>query len=207
MTIECTPSDAELAERVRAGDEAAFELLYVRYEGALIRYAAAIAQEETVAQDIAQETFLRVWLRADQWSGQGSFKSWLYRITANLALNHLRGARRHSTQPLLGEEERKPDEWLGEGELFAPGWLIDTTTLSPDDAYDQIETQARLQRIIAGLPAEKREVFRLVHEMELSIRDAAYQLGIPEGTVKSRLHYAEKRLTAAWQNQNQEPKE
>jgi RNA polymerase sigma-70 factor (ECF subfamily) len=207
MTIECTPSDTILAERIRARDEAAFELLYVRYEAALTRHAAAIVREETVAQDLVQETFLRVWTRVDQWNGLGSFKSWLYQIATHLAFNHLRSLRRHPHQSLLGEEERPADEWSEAAELFAPNWLVDTTTLGPDAAYEQSEAQSRLRRVIAGLPAEKQEVFHLVHEMELSIRDTASRLGIPEGTVKSRLHYAEKGFNAAWQNQIHESEE
>ena len=201
MTIECTPSDAELAGRIRARDETAFELLFERYEGALSRHAAAMVQDDAAAQDLVQETFLRVWTRTEQWSGQGSYKSWLYRITTNLALNHLRSLRRHPAQPLLGEEERPADEWAEESELFAPGWLVDGTSLGPDAALEQSEQRARLRRALDGLPEDKREVLRLVHEMELSIRDAAGRLGIPEGTVKSRLYYAQKRFGETWNDE------
>jgi len=57
-----------------------------------------------------------------------------------------------------------------------------------------------MRQLIAGLPEEKRVVFHLVHQMEMSIRDAADELGVPEGTVKSRLHYAKQRLARAWQD-------
>lgn len=208
MQSDSLPSDAELAGRIQAHDEAAFELLFARYGEALMRYVCSIvrsdADVEAAAQDLVQETFLRVWTRAEQWSGQGSLKGWIYRIAANLALNHLRGLRRHPIHPLPAEEERPADEWSEEGEIFAQAWLIDTSTLGPDAALERSEEHARLRRALNGLPVEKREVFRLVHEMELSIRDAAGRLGIPEGTVKSRLHYAEKRLSENWREENSE---
>lgn len=200
MNLSSTPTDDELAVRIQAHDAEALELLYQRYETALRRHVAAMVSDETAAQDLVQETFLRAWTHAEQWNGEGHFKGWLYRIATNLALNHLRALRRHPAQPLVGEEERPADEWSEEVELYAPGWLVDTSALGPDAALEQTEQRSRLRRAIQGLPVEKREVFRLVHEMELSIRDTAGRLGIPEGTVKSRLHYAQKRFSQAWQD-------
>lgn len=195
-------SDLELAEQVQAQDEAAFEQLYERYQAALLRYLLSILRSQPAAQDVLQETFLRVWTRAEQWNRQGSFKSWLYRIATNLAFNHLRSLRRHPTDPLPPEDDGSWDEW-SEEETAAPGWLVDSSTLGPQAALDESETRARLRQVINLLPEEKREVFRLVHEMELSIRDTAGRLGIPEGTVKSRLHYAEKRVGEAWRSLNE----
>ena len=203
MNLSSTPTDDELAGRIQARDAQALELLYQRYEAALRRHVAGMINDEAAAQDLVQETFLRAWTHAGQWSGEGRYKGWLYRIATNLALNHLRALRRHPAQSLISEEERPADEWSEEAELHAPGWLVDTTALGPDAALEQNEEHARLHRAINGLPLEKREVFRLVHEMELSIRDAAGRLGIPEGTVKSRLHYAQKRFSQAWQDQEE----
>ncbi len=195
-------TDAECARRIQARDEAAFEQLFERYGEALARYLEGIVRGEPsaqdAAQDLVQETFLRVWTRAEQWNGQGSFKSWLFRIATNLALNHLRTLRRHPAQPLAADDPGHRDEWSEEEDTLAPGWLVDTSTLGPDASFDQAEERARLAHALDRLPEEKREVIQLVHEMELSIRDAAGRLGIPEGTVKSRLHYAEKRFNEAW---------
>jgi RNA polymerase sigma-70 factor (ECF subfamily) len=203
-------SDQDLACKIQARDKAAFELLFERYGDALTRHLGGMVRgepgAEDTAQDLLQETFLRVWTRAEQWNGQGSFKAWLYRIATNLALNHLRSLRRHPAQPLPGEDEGPWDEWSEEEDSRAPGWLVDSTVLGPDAALEQTEEQARLYRAINGLPEAKREVFRLVHEMELSIRDAAGRLGIPEGTVKSRLYYAQKKLSEAWRDPNNEEK-
>jgi RNA polymerase sigma factor (sigma-70 family) len=196
-------SEDELAHGIRAHDEAAFEQLFASCAEALTRHLAGMLREEAAAddviQDLIQETFLRVWTRAEQWNGMGSIKAWLYRIATNLALNHLRSMRRHPLNPLPGE-----DEWSEDEDTHAPGWLVDSTTMGPDAVAEQSEQHHRLRQMINGLSEEKREVFRMVHEMELSIRDAANQLGIPEGTVKSRLHYAQKILAEAWRAPNEE---
>ncbi len=195
-------ADAECARRIKARDEAAFEQLFERYGAVLQRHVSSIVRSdpeaEAAAQDLVQETFLRVWTRAEQWNGQGSFKSWLFRTATNLALNHLRTLRRHPAQPLAADDPGHRDEWAEEEETLAPGWLVDTSTLGLDASLEQAEERARLAHALDRLPEEKREVIQLVREMELSIRDAAGRLGIPEGTVKSRLHYAEKQFNQAW---------
>jgi len=184
-------SDQALIEQIQAQQAWAFELLFERYEGAIRRHISYIVRDEAAADDLLQETFLRVWTRAGQWSGQGSFKGWLFRIATNLALNHLRTRRRRPEQPLeFPESFANDDDDLPD----TPGWLVDTASLGPDAVVEQAEQGARLQQILQGLPEEKREVLRLVHQMEFSLRDAADELGIPEGTAKSRLHYAREQV-------------
>jgi RNA polymerase sigma-70 factor (ECF subfamily) len=82
--------------------------------------------------------------------------------------------------------------------------MIDDSALGPDAALDLTERRQMFRQLVEGLPEEKGEVFRLVHEMEMSMRDAAGALGIPEGTVKSRLHYAKRHLAREWQELNGE---
>ena len=202
-----TPTDEELITLVYRQAEApqtasdAFEALYDRYNEGVFRRLLSIVHSESAAQDLLQETFLRVWLRAKQWTGQGAFYAWLYRIAANLAFNWLRSIRRRPELPLVMPDEGGWDEWSDDNEPIVPGWLADDMALGPQGALEASERNARLAGLINALPAEKREVFRLVHEMELSIRDAADRLGVPEGTVKSRLHYADKKLRQEWQQE------
>ena len=77
--------------------------------------------------------------------------------------------------------------------------MADLSALGPDAALEHTETREQVRRLVATLPDGKREVFRLVHEMEMTVRDAAGALGIPEGTAKSRLYYARKQLASDWQ--------
>jgi len=194
-------SDQDLVERIRERDAQAFEMLFERYGEMIRRHLARTVRDDAAAQDLVQEVFMRVWTRAEQWSGRGSFKAWLYRIATNLALNHLRSVRRKRERPLDVFDEWSDDEG---GLNPAPAWLIDTSALGPDAALEQAERRARFQQIVEKLPHEKREAFRLVHEMEMSMRDAADELGVPEGTVKSRLYYAKRRLAHQWQDMEQD---
>jgi RNA polymerase sigma-70 factor (ECF subfamily) len=185
-----TPSDHQLLRRIRERDAVAFDALFARYRSALHRHLARTLRDEGLADDLAQEAFLRVWLHADQWREQGSVRAWLFQIATNLALNHLRAARRRPQQPLDPTDDRRADE----EEHPLPSWLIDTASLGPEALIEQAEQRASLRRLIDELPEEKREVMRLVHEAELAPREVAEALGLPEGTVRSRLHYARKQL-------------
>src|SRR5512136_1091780 len=136
------------------------------------RHLLHIVRDESTAQDLVQEVFLRVWTRAEQWNESGPFKAWLYRIATNLALNHLRSVRRRREQPLDAPQEQTE----GEDESLAPAWLLDAATLGPDASLELAEEWEQFRRLVEGLPEEKRQVFRLVHQMEMSLRDAADEL-------------------------------
>ena len=192
-------SDQDLIARILERDAHAFEALFERYAETIRRHLARIVDNEAAAQDVLQETFLRVWTRAEQWDGRGSFAGWLYRIATNLAFNHLRSVRRRREQPLEIQDDEGGGESQSEGDTL-PAWVMDGSTPEPDAAMEQAERRDQVQRLVASLPPDKREVLILVHEMEMSIHDAADELGIPEGTAKSRLHYAKKRLARQWQD-------
>jgi RNA polymerase sigma-70 factor (ECF subfamily) len=151
-------------------------------------------RDESAAEDLLQEVFLRVWTCAEQWDGRGTFKAWLFRIGTNQALNHLRTVRRQREQSL----EIPPDETDDEEENLIPGWLIDTASLGPEAILERAEQRELLWRLVDALPDEKREVVHLVYEAEMELRQVASTLGVPEGTIKSRLHYAMKRLAREW---------
>ncbi len=187
-------SDEDLIALVQAQQPEAFDLLYERYANAVRVRLDRIVRDPAAAEDLLQEVFLLVWQRAEQWKAQGSFKGWLFRIATNQALNHLRWSRRRPEEPL-----RPPVNPETEEELDAPAWMVDSASLGPDAALEAVEQRNRLQRIFQELPEEKRLVFELVHQYELSLREAADELGIPEGTAKSRLHYARQQMRAEWQ--------
>jgi RNA polymerase sigma-70 factor (ECF subfamily) len=187
-------ADQTLIECVQKSQGWAFDILFERYCAAIRRHLYRMLGDEAAAEDLLQETFLRVWTHARQWNGEGAFKGWLFRIATNQALNYMRSRRRRPELPLEGTG----DTGDGGDNSATPAWLIDTASLGPADILDQAEESARLRQIIQALPAEKREIFRLVHQNEMSLRDAAGELGIPEGTAKSRLHYARQLLSLQW---------
>jgi RNA polymerase sigma-70 factor (ECF subfamily) len=188
-------TDQDLVAQVSQRQAPAFELLFNRYGEWVCAHLRRIVRDSSTADDLSQEVFLLLWNRAEQWHGQGPFKAWLLRIATNLALNHLRAVHRRREQPLdlpLGTDT--------EEETPVPAWMADASALGPDALFEETERQERLHRLIEELPEDKREVFRLIHDAQMEIREVARQLDIPEGTVKSRLHHARRRIARQWQD-------
>ena len=188
-------ADQRLIEMILARDEDAFETLFARYEAMIRRHVGRTVRSPGATEDVVQEVFLRVWMHADQWQGRGSVKGWLFSIATNLALNVLRTRRRRPQVPLEGS----PDSDDELEERTHPAWLTDSTAIDFDVALEKAEAHEHLWQLVDNLPPEKRQVFLLVHQDELPIREVADRLGIPEGTVKSRLYYGLKKLAREWQ--------
>lgn len=186
-------SDSKLVASILEGDAHAFEVLFERYAEALQCHTHHIVHDAAAAHDVVQETFLRVWQRAAQWDGSGAFKAWLYRIATNLALNHRRTVERRREIPLILPPGNDDDE-----DNLVPAWMMDTSAQGPEAAIEQAEVRARYRQLVNRLPDDKRQVVQMVLEMEMSLRDTADALEIPQGTVKSRLHYARKQLARDW---------
>jgi RNA polymerase sigma-70 factor, ECF subfamily len=187
-------SDKELLTQVRERDSDAFETLFARYKGLVRWHVVNIIHDEDAADELVLDVFLRVWTHGEQWDGRGPFKAWLLRIATNLGINLLRSLRRRRETPIdLPDEFSRDDD-----DSQAPAWMIDDVTSRPDVALEISERRSLLWRLVDELPEEKRDVIRLVHEAEMDIREAAETLGVPEGTVKSRLHHARQRLAREW---------
>jgi len=186
-------SDEELIRRIVRRDAGAFEIFYARHRDRINRHVMRMVHDADGAEDLTQEAFLRVWTCAEQWDGRGACLSWLLRIATNLAYNQLRSRGRRRELPLeLSDDEEHP----------APGWMLDAASLGPEAVYEQSERRDLIRRLVENLPEEKRQVIRLVHEAEMEIHDVAATLGIPEGTVKSRLFYARKQLAREWKDES-----
>lgn len=188
------PSDHTLLQRITAGDAEALEQLYERHNAALERHLRRLVRDEAAADDLLQEVFLRVWERASQFSGSGAPRSWLYRIASNLALNHLDAVRRRRQQSL--EPSAPADDDDGDSPL--PAWLIDEAAVAPDAALEQLELRHLVRGLVEDLPISKRRVIALVYDAGLGVSEAAAELGVPEGTIKSRLHHARRLLAVGW---------
>lgn len=189
-------TDSYLLHLIGQQNAEAFEIFLARHRTAVCRHVQRMVRNADAADDMAQEVFLRVWLRADQWDGRGSCTGWLLRIATNLALNHLRTQRRRRELPL----ESPSHPHVGSDYEGDPTWADDAMTLGPETLCLQQEQLQVLQTLIDALPIEKREVIRLVHEAEMELREIAEHLGVPEGTVKSRLYYARKALQHEWRD-------
>ena len=140
------------------------------------------ANEEDAA-DLTQEAFLRVWQKLPEFRLQAAFSTWLYRLTTNLCLDFMRGRKRRPTVPL----EREDEEQTPLPEPKDPA-------ATPEEAALASEEQRRLRRALAELSPEQRELLALRAVRDLNYAQIAELLGVPEGTVKSRLARAREAL-------------
>jgi RNA polymerase sigma-70 factor (ECF subfamily) len=177
------PTDRELMLRVAERDEDAFNALVHRQEGIVRRRLAGLIPDRASVEDLLQEVLLRLWTKSDGYAG-GSVKAWLLRIATNLALNHRRGRARRD-RSLRHARGLDPDR-VSAPESAAPGMRT-----------DESERRLVLRKAVDGLPRAKREVVRRVHEEQQQLVSIAKEMGIPLGTVKSRLHYALRDLAKA----------
>ena len=182
-------SDEELIVRARCGDGAsAFESLLHRYEHDLFRYLRRYLGNAEMAEDVFQLTFLQVHLKRESFEDGRRFRPWLYAIATNQAIDAQRRNRRHRMVSL--------DHPLGnDADSATLRHLIAGDGASADDASEDREAADWVRSAVDALPAPQKTVLMLVYHQGLKYREAAEVLGLPVGTVKSRLNGAIRRLT------------
>lgn len=172
--------DANLVDRCLKGEEKAFEELLVKYRGPVFSICMRMVKNQTDAEDLAQEVFIRTFNVLDRYNPSYPFSSWLYRITSNLCIDFIR--RRRSgivslDEPVAGSE----------GEMSRQ---IPADTVDPGRDVENREMMEVLEQAIAGLPEHYRIIVLLRHQEQLSYEEISDNLGIPLGTVKARIHRA-----------------
>jgi RNA polymerase sigma-70 factor (ECF subfamily) len=177
MTVPDEPADSLLVEQAKAGSRPAFEALVRRYQKPLYFLCFRYVRDHDVAADLAQRTFIRVMEKLAELRDALIFRSWLFRIGANLALNHLR------------DHARFVDDDL------AP---LDEPASAPEahSHLEALEDAVALRRAVALLPTKQRMTLELRIYEELPFRDIADALETTEGAAKVNFHYAVKRLRA-----------
>lgn len=192
------PADEKLIERYRNGDTASFRTLLERYEQDLIRFLIRLSGDRQIAEDAFQETFLQVHLSADTFDISRRFKPWLFTIAANKARDLLRKkARRQAldlSAPISGG--RSGGEPGSGGRTYVD--LMEIDVPPPDAGLDLAERDSQVQEAINRLPLPLREILLLAYFQRLSYLQIAEELGIPLGTVKSRLHSAVASFAKQW---------
>ncbi len=179
-------SDEDLMLECSKGDMSAFELLVRRYQDALVNYINFTINDYHRAEDLAQETFLRVFKSASRYKPKSTFKSWLYTIATNLSRNELRNRARRKTyylEDLVDEDE----------DVYQSEFLIDTR-LQPDILYEKKERQQLIKRTLNQLPENQRLALTLVTYQELSYEEISEILNCSIGAVKSLIHRARQNL-------------
>jgi len=177
------PVEADLVERARSGDVAAFELLVRAHQEVAIRTAWFISGGADDAEDAAQEGFVKAFGALKGFKHGAPFRPWLLTIVANEARNRRRSAGRREALALRLSEDRRPDG-------AAP---------SPESAVLAEERRATLLAAIERMDEADRQVIGLRYLLELSEAETAAVLDLPKGTVKSRLSRSLDRLRAELQ--------
>jgi RNA polymerase sigma-70 factor (ECF subfamily) len=182
------PSDTEVVRRAREGDHDAFRVLVERYQGRAFGLALRVLRNEEHARDAVQDAFLKAYGSLDRFQGRSSFYTWLYRIVMNQCLDRKR--RDKSDREVEWNDDVAATQSPTAGALAA-------APIAPDDAVERGEVRAAVAKAIAELPEDARRTIELREIDGLTYREISEALGIPKGTVMSRLHYARRKLQEA----------
>jgi RNA polymerase sigma-70 factor (ECF subfamily) len=174
--------EARLIAACQEGDASAFNLLVRRWEGPLFNFVYKYVGDAAVAQDLVQDTFVRVVKSIGRYGHRGAFSSWLFSIAVNLCKDHLRRKKRRSVVSLhdyyttvsgrrISVRDEVPDE--------------DART---DAAAEAADREKLVRRLLAGLSDDQRIVVLLREYQALTFPEIAEVLGVPENTAKARLH-------------------
>jgi RNA polymerase sigma-70 factor, ECF subfamily len=181
ITVLPDASDAELAQRVAGGENAAFETLMRRHNRTLFRTARAILRDDAEAEDTLQEAYMQAYQAMGSWRSEAKLSTWLARIVANEALTRLRKrTRRGEIVPLQSSAALENFNEIPDPSMEK----------SPENSAQRAQTRRLLEAQIDALPDTYRAVFMLRAVEEMSVEEAAAVLEIPEATVRSRFFRA-----------------
>ena len=179
-------SDETLMLQLQAGDLCSFDTLVKRWEQPLLNYCYRMVNDITLAEDLRQEVFLRIYRSAKTYRPTAQFSTWLYRIATNLCLDTLTKQKRRKETPIA-------DYLESEFESF------DDRLIDPSDAPDAVmlkkEIEGRVRSALARLQEDQRVVVTLRHYHDLKFQEIAEILECPISTVKSRMAAGMERLS------------
>jgi RNA polymerase sigma-70 factor (ECF subfamily) len=170
--------EARLIFDSRQGDPEAFNLLVLHYQDRIYNLAVRILGDEDVAGDVTQNTFMTAYLNLPRFRN-GSFRSWLYRIATNACYDIHRFHHRH---PVISIDDKDLAE-----EKLRPLDGFSSSRGLPEKEYERHEVEHIIQQALVKLDIDHRTVVILVDQQELDYKETACILGLPIGTVKSRL--------------------
>jgi len=179
--------DAELARKAQDGDEAAIEALVKRYLPQVLRLSTRLAGDTMLAEDIAQEAFVKAWRNLKRYDTGKPFAPWMLAITRNAALDHLRKRR---AVPFSALSPKDDDEGLAFADTLASDEPL------PEEVLARAQSDQTVAAALAQLPERDRTVLTLRYEDELSFEDIGGVMAAPMNTVKSWHRRAQARLRA-----------
>ena len=175
-------SDAAVMLRVKAGDQPAFDYLVQKYRRPLVSFMYRMARNTAVAEDLAQEVFLRVYRSRESYEASAKFTTWLYRIATNLAVNHARDTRHERPEVMVSLDE--PDEATGVTMDLADG------EMTAEQAMVRRERLMGIRRKIEALPERQRLAVVMHKYQQMDYRQIAEVLELSESATKSLLFRA-----------------
>ena len=178
--------ELEIVIKVRSGDANAFEALVLEHEKKVYNLALRMVGNEEDARDMAQEAFIRAFSSLDSFRGDSKFSVWLYRLTSNVCIDLLRSRGRRQTVSLTVDDD----------ESDAAELEIPDDRFSPERAFERAETRENVKRGLDTLSPEYRQILLLREISGLTYEEIGKALGLEEGTVKSRIFRARKKLCA-----------
>lgn len=184
---EVASSEAVLIQRCLAGDETAHAALVLDHHRLVLGLATHLLGDREEALDLSQEVFLRVFRTLHRFRGQSSLRTWIFRIVVNQVRNRQRWWRRRARSNQVSLDEHVRDH----GEM-----VLGADASTPDRELNRKELGARLRAAIQRLPFEQRTALVLREIEGMRYEEIAYSLGLPVGTVKSRLTRARQALRA-----------
>jgi len=173
--ITMETEEAQIATGLRRRDPDVLDALLEQYQHRLLRYLAHMTGNRATAEDLFQETWIRVLEKGHQYDGKSRFATWLMTIAHNVAIDHLRKRNPASLDEMRDTEDAAPFEPLATG-------------LSPFEHAAAAEEKARIQAALDELPAIFREVLVLRFQEQMKLEEIAKLVGIPLATVKTRLY-------------------
>ena len=176
-------SDVQLMLGVKAGDDASFELLLRRFRTPLVNFLARMVRDRAVAEDLAQEVFLRVYRARKQYAPSAKFTTWLFRIATNLALNSIRDGRHRQMEVSL-------DQQVDTGEGERPAIEVPDHRPGMEQQLMARDRAARIRRAVEALPEKQRAAVLLHKYHELDYDEIGRILDCSESALKSLLFRA-----------------
>jgi RNA polymerase sigma-70 factor (ECF subfamily) len=164
-----------IARGLRRRDPDLLDRLIEQYQHRLLRYLTYLSGNRELAEDLFQETWIRVLERGHQYDGRHEFSTWLYAVARNLTLDYLRKKRPLSLDGLMEDDEHAP---LEPADTRPMAWEV----------IQQHEQAERVNAALVGIPVEYRETVMLRFQEGLALDEIATVTGAPLGTVKSRLY-------------------
>lgn len=171
-------TDGDLLVRALSGKEESFEELVRRYQRPITNYIYRMVGNYDSALDVTQEVFIKVYNSMASYRSDYKFSTWLYKISHNASIDHLRRNSHHEQSLEV------------EGENGSYQLEFHSQRLSPEQERERSEWREEIEAVVAGLPAGYRELILFRHERDMSYDEIAEITNLPLGTVKNRLFRA-----------------